>query len=119
MSRSQITQRKLMDAVTVVGGTKYSDSMKFHACTGSASVLIISTAGTLAISQQCSNDNTNWYDPVDISGTALGIVKAAQTVTTGIMVSFTPALAEWIRFKVTESTASTVVSLTLSFRTEV
>lgn len=119
MSRSQITQRKLMDAITVVGGTKYSDSIKFHACTGSASVLIISTAGTLAISQQCSLDNVTWYDPVDISGTALGIVKAAQTVTTGLMVAFTPSLAEWTRFKVTESTASTVVTLTVLFRTEV
>jgi hypothetical protein len=116
---SQIARRKLMDAVTISSETKYSDSMKFFACTGDATLLIVSTAGTLAISQQCSNDNVAWYDPVNASAAAQGIVKAAQTVTTGTLVTFTPVLSEWIRFKLIESTAPTVVSLTLSYRLEV
>ena len=119
MSRSQITRETLMDAVSVENETAYSNSRRFHQCTGSAVLFIISTAGTLAISQQCSNNEVDWYDPVDTSGGALGVVKAAQTVTTGVYVVFTPVLSEFIRFKVIESTASTSVSLTLSFRLEV
>lgn len=126
MSRSQITQRTLMDAVTISSATKYSDSMKFHGCTGTAVMFIVSSAGTLAISQQCSQDNVNWYNPFDTSTGALGIVVAAQTVTTavdggaaGVYRVFTPVLSEWIRFKVIESTASTVVTLKLLFRQEV
>ncbi|MDP2366078.1 MAG: hypothetical protein Q8M94_20195, partial [Ignavibacteria bacterium] len=119
MSTSQITKKVLMNAVTISAATKYSDSMPFRQCAGSAILLIISTAGTLAISQQCSNDNVNWYNPVDTAGGALGVVKAAQTVTPGVYVVFTPVLSEWVRFKVIESTAETVVTLTLSYRLEV
>jgi hypothetical protein len=119
MSVSQIEVIKVMDAKTCVNGTFYSDSWSFRKCTGSAAVIVISTAGTLAISQQCSIDNVNWYDPIDISATAKGIVKAAQTVTTGVYVVYDPVLTEWARFKVVESTASTSVTLILIERVEV
>jgi hypothetical protein len=119
MSRSQITQRKLMDAVTVDGATTYSSSRKFHNCAGDATLHIISTAGTLAISQQCSMNDVDWYDPVNTSDSALGVVKAAQTVTTGVYVVFTPVISKFVRFKVVESSASTDVTLTLSYRLEV
>jgi len=119
MSVSQIEVVKLLDKVTVVNETKYTDSWSFRKCTGSAAVLIISTAGTLAISQQCSVDNVNWYDPFDITTGALGVAVAAQTVTAGVYRVYTPVLSEWARFKIIESTASTVVTLTLITRVEV
>lgn len=119
MSRSQITRELLMDAVTIDGATDYSESRPFHNCAGDAVLFIVSTAGTLAISQQCSMNNVDWYDPVNTSDSALGVVKSAQTVTTGVYVIFTPVISKFIRFKVTESTAAAVVSLTLSYRLEV
>ena len=119
MSTSQIAQEILMNAVAMDGETSYSDSVNFRLCTGSAALIIISTAGTLAISQQCSMDNNAWYDPIDTAAAALGVVKAAQTVTAGVYVVFTPVLSEWIRFKVIESTAATTVTLKLLFREEV
>jgi hypothetical protein len=120
MSRSQLDIVKLIDGVTIDGETKYSNTWSFQRCTGSASVFIVSTAGTLAINQQCSYDGgVTWYDPYDISTTALGIVVAAQGVTTGVYRVFTPVLAPLIRFSVRESSASTVVSLTLIARVEV
>lgn len=119
MSTSQVIKKVIMNAVAIDGATAYTDSVKFSHCTGSAVLHIISTAGTLAISQQCSMDNVNWYDPVDTAGAALGVVKAAQGVTTGSYTAFTPVLTQYIRFKVVESTAATTVTLTLSFRLEV
>ena len=123
MSVSQIEIIKLMDAVECQKGTanatKYSDSWNFRKCTGSASVLVVSTAGTLAITQQCSADNVTWYNPVDISNGALGVVKAAQATTTGSYIVYTPVLTEWARFKVVESTAKTYVTLILIERVEV
>ena len=109
-----------MDTETVAASaTVYSASRKFHDCAGDAILYIVSTAGTLAISQQCSLNDVDWYDPVNTSDSALGVVKAAQTVTTGVYVVFTPVISKYIRFKVIESTAETVVTLTLSYRLEV
>jgi len=123
MAVSQIEIIKLMDAVECQNGTanatKYSDSWSFRKCTGTAAVFVISTAGTLAITQQCSTDNVTWYDPVDISNGALGVVKAVQTATTGLYVVYTPVLTEWARFKVVETTAKTNVTLILMARVEV
>ena len=123
MSVSQIEVIKLMDAVECQNGTanstKYSDVWSFRKCTGNACVFIISTAGTLAITQQVSSDGVNWYSPYDISTTAQGVVVAAQTVTAGVYRVYTPVLCEWIRFKVVETTAKTNVTLVLIARVEV
>lgn len=121
MSRSQISYEKLMDATAVLkAGTSYSNSRDFSDCTGSATLYISSTAGSITVSQQCSMNNSDWYDPIDTSAAALGVVRAAQTVTTGIYVAYTPVLAKYIRFKVVEgNVAATTVTLTLSYRLEV
>jgi hypothetical protein len=121
MSRSQISQDILMSAEAIAqADTHYSLSRKFHSCTGSAAVFIISTAGSVTITQQCSMDNVTWYDPVDTSGTALGGVRAALTVTAGVYVPFSPVLCEFIRFKVVEqNSAATAVTLKLLTRVEV
>jgi uncharacterized membrane protein (DUF441 family) len=113
-----------MDGVTISSQTKYSDELSFRLCTGSAALHIVSTAGTLAISQQCCivdkiTGVKTWFDPVDVSGAELGVVRAVQTVTAGTFVIFDPVITEWIRFKVVESTASTVVTLKLISREEV
>ena len=119
MSRSRITQKKIMNGVSLSSETKYSDAVSFRLCTGSAALLVESTAGSLEISQQCSLDGENWYDPVDIADLSIGLIKIVQGVTTGSYIIFNPVIAEWTRFKVVESSAATVVSLTLVIREEV
>ncbi len=118
--RSRIIQETLMDSIAVgLSSTVYSKSVKFRLCTGSAAMIIISTAGSITVTQQCSADNITWYDPIDSTGGAIGIVKISQTLTTGIYVAFNPAMAEYIRFKIIEGgTAATVVTLKMLQREE-
>jgi hypothetical protein len=118
--RSQISKVKLMDEVEVDNTTLYTDSIRFSPCTGTAAVLIVSSAGQITVTQQCSNNNADWYSPKDTAGDPLCVVATTLTVTTGIYISYTPALAKFVRFSVLEDgTAATNVSLTLLFKSEV
>lgn len=121
MSTSQVILKTLMSATAVArNATGYSDSCEFDGCTGSATLFIKTTAGNITVSQQCSTDNKSWSDPVDTSDNPLAVVRTGLTVTTGVYVAFTPALANYIRFKVVEANvAATAVTLKLSYRMEV
>jgi hypothetical protein len=120
MGRSIVSKEVLRNAVTVAkNATVYSNSRAFDDCDGTAIVKLISTAGSITVTQQCSLDNVNWYDPETASGAA-GAVEATVTVTTGKYISFTPVLAPFIRFKIVEgNVAATVVTLELIYRVEV
>lgn len=101
-------------------GTAYSVSKRFKYASGHATVLLITTAGSITVTQQCSLDDTNWYDPVDSDGNALGQVTAGQTVTTGVYINYDPVLAPYMRFKVVEANvAATVVTLKPVYQEEV
>lgn len=92
----------------------YSDSIDFSSCEGDIALLIASTAGSVTITQQCSVDNSNFYDPVDKDGTALGAVVSALTVTTGKYVAVSPVIAPYIRYKIVEGdVGATALTLTL------
>ncbi len=119
MSRSMISKEKLMNVVTIAAsGTAYSNARRFHDCDGTACLLIVSTAGSITVTQQCSNDKVTWYDP-ETNSAAVGAVEDGVTVTTGRYLSYTPVLCDWIRFKVVAtSAAETNVSLTLVYRVE-
>ncbi len=116
MSKSIINKQVLMNGITVAkAGTSYSTARRFWDCDGSVAVLIASTAGSIAISQQCSLDGDSWYDPI-ASGAAVGIVGTGITVTTGLYITYTPVLTDYIRFKVVEANiAETIVTLTLVY----
>lgn len=124
MSTSQVTYTTLMDANSITKNTtEYSDSYDFHACAGDAALKIIITssgAPTFTIIQQCSNNNVDWYAPVNNAG-ALGGIWTAHLKTAGAYVSFTPVMAHFIRFKVTETgnVVDGTVTLTLISRLEV
>ena len=120
MSRSLVSKEVLMSAVTVAkNGTSYSNSRPFHDCDGTATLKIISTAGSITVTQQCSLDDSSWYNPTNEAG-AVGAVEDSITVTTGRYLSFTPVLCPFIRFKVVEANvAATNVTLELSYRVEV
>mgnify|MGYP003594002413 CR=1 FL=1 len=99
-------------------GTIYSNSRKFHDCDGTATIKIVSTAGSITVTQQCSIDNSTWYDPETASGAA-GAVEDTITVTTGRYLSFTPVMCPYIRFKIVEANvAATAVTLELAYRVE-
>jgi len=120
MSRSIVSKEVLMNAVAVaINDTHYSNSRKFHDCDGTATLKIISTAGSITVTQQCSLDDVTWYDPTNEVG-AIGAVENAITVTPGRYLSFTPVLCDYIRFKVVQGAgATTSVTLELSYRVEV
>jgi hypothetical protein len=117
---SKIFQELVSKAQAVAqNATGYSSSVDFRGCVGNAAMVIISTAGSITVTQQCSWDNITFYDPTDASGTAVGSVKAAQTVTTGIYIAFTPVLAPYARFKIVEgNSAATAVTLRFMWRAE-
>ena len=85
--------------------TVYSESMKFYKCTGFASVLVIVTedaaGASMTITQQCSPNGNDWYDPVDSGNTALGPVVSAMTVGSRY-VQYSPVLSSYLRFKIVE-----------------
>jgi hypothetical protein len=123
MSRSIISKEKLMNAVECETGgdiaTIYSNSRRFHDCTGVACVLITtSTAQDIAVTQQCSTDNKTWYDP-ETAAAAAGVVDASITADSTVYMSYTPVLCDYIRFKVVNSGTSNLVSITLVYRVEV
>lgn len=120
MGRSLLGIIPLRDADTLARqGTEYTGSIKFDSCAGDVTVLIISTAGQIDVTQQCSLDNENWYDPVDTSEVATGIVASNLTVTAGKYISYTVILSPYIRFKIVEDdVAETIVTLKLIYRHE-
>ena len=110
------TQVKTMASAKAVAqaATVYSSSLASDNLAGHVGLELISTAGSVTITQQVSLDNTTFYDPVDSDGNALGQVITAQTVTTGRYIVPDVVLAPYIRYKITETNvASTVVTIKL------
>lgn len=113
-----IGRTPLMSDVSVdQAGTSYSQVMDFTRCTGEVAVLLSSTAGKITVTQQCSTDKMNWYDPTNSSGASVGLVCLNQLVTAGRYIGYTPVLSSYMRFKVVEgNTAATTVNLVLIFQ---
>jgi hypothetical protein len=119
MSRSMVSKEVLMSVLVARNATAYSNSRPFHDCDGTATLKIISTAGSITVTQQCSLDDVTWYDPTNEAG-AVGAVENTITVPPGRYLSFTPVMCPFIRFKVVEANvAATTVTLELSYRVEV
>jgi len=120
MTSGQLKSPILMNEAIDKAATRYSKACSFRECAGSVAVIITTTAGTITVSQQCSQDGVTWYDPTDTAAGALGVVRTALEVTTGIYTPFTPVMCEYIRFKVVEANvATTTVTIRLIFRQEI
>lgn len=97
--------------IVLNGATGYTDSCNIRFAQGFMAALVVLGAGSsVTITQQCSLDNINWYDPVDISGTQLGIVYTGLIASSYIY--FSPILAVWMRFKIVAG-ADSVVTMTV------
>lgn len=108
----------LSDAQTCNNDTTYTvRSLKFRSSTGYACVKItLGTTSHVVVTQQCSTDDTNWYNPINASGTPIGIVGTFTTAGT-YYVQFDPVMTPYIRFKMVENnTASTTFSLSLIYQ---
>lgn len=93
------------------GATEYTDSCNIRFAQGHmAALVVLGAASNVTITQQCSLDNTNWYDPVDISGNALGVVYT--TLLASAYIYFSPILAVYMRFKIVAA-ADSVVTMTV------
>lgn len=108
-----IQVQKFADAVAVTkAGTSYSSVFSSTFFSGNIGLLIAVTAGSVTITQQCSTDGVNFYDPVDADGNALGAVVSAQTVTTGKYIQYAPVITKHMRFKIVEgNVAASAVSI--------
>lgn len=99
--------------------TAYSSSVPFSRATGELALKIVSSAGSVTITQQCSmDDGISWQDPEDVSGNALGAVVTTMTVGTKYVVP-SAVVAPLIRYKIVENnTAASTVVLELCFQEE-
>lgn len=75
----------------------FSNSVEVNRWSGFAAIEVSANTATATITQQCSSDNVNWYDPVDKSGSALGAI-ATSLATTGY-IEFDPVLSKYVRLK--------------------
>ena len=99
--------------------TVYTTSSIFRITTGYAAVFITSSAGSITVSQQCSMNTIDWYDPIDSSTNILGLVCTALTVTTGTYIQFDPVISPYIRFKIIEgNVGATTVTIKLLLQEE-
>ncbi|MFA6100394.1 MAG: hypothetical protein WC750_06035 [Patescibacteria group bacterium] len=95
--------------------TTYTIGVPFSFCEGFAAAIVTVSAGSVTISQQCSKDNISWFDAVDGTDTALGVVCTAMSAGTKY-IQFDPVLSNFIRFKIVElNVASTTVGMQFLF----
>lgn len=91
-------------------GTYYSRAVYAKKSLGFSALLVKTSAGSLVITFEVSDDGATWYTPKDTNGMALNSIATALTVDTWIV--FSPQLAEFIRFKFVITSADSVVSAT-------
>lgn len=118
MGVKKLYNQVIHNAEVARNATAYTSSVPFSRATGEIAVEIISSAGSITVTQQCSQDNSTWYDPQDGSGSALGAVVAAMTVGSNYVCP-SAVLAPYLRYKIVEgNTAATTVKLRVIFQEE-
>lgn len=102
-------QLNIIGGVTYTGttiaqnATVFTPGVRSNYWNGYITALITLSAGSVTISQQCSPDNSNWFDPVDSNNSSLSSIVTAMSVNTaGRYVQFAPTLAQYSRLKIVE-----------------
>ena len=107
------SQKFTLETVAVGSGeTKYTQDINFRAATGEILLKIVSSAGSITITQEVSLDGSNFGPAQDSSGNPLGAVIATMTNGTKY-VEFNPIYAPFIRFKIVEG-GSGATNVTIS-----
>ena len=107
-------RRVLSETVAVTKqGTVYSSPFRANECAGTIALLIVSSAGSLTVTQQCGlTEDGTFYDPVNAANSALGAVCAAGFTVGSRFINLTPVVAPWLRLKMIEANvAATDVDL--------
>ena len=95
-------------SMTTATGTYYSDTIEQGFTSGFGSLLVLTSAGSLAITFEVSDDGSNWYTPYDTDTNDLGSINAA--VTGDAWIVFSTQVAKYIRFKFVLTGANSTVS---------
>jgi len=88
------TAKALSAGVTAYTNSFLADRMRGFVA---AEIKVSGASPSVTITQQCSVDNTTWYDPTDATGAALGTVCTALTASGYRQVS--PVICKYIRYK--------------------
>ena len=64
--------------------------------------------GAFTITEQCSLDGVNFFNPTNATSVAQGIVLQGNLIATAAYLTYTPVSAPYIRFKVVSTPAATV-----------
>lgn len=93
------------------GAAEYSKGVRVHISTGYAALLVLLTGGVddVDITFEVSLDDINYYTPKDVDDNDLGIVYT--TLTASRWITFSPQVAEYIRFKFDPDANSTVTAV--------
>ena len=95
-------------AMSSTTATYTSSGVNISNCSGFTSLIVYTSSGSIAVDYQVSLDNTNWFTPYDVDGSALNTVYAA--ITDNIWIEFDPTLTKYIRFVFTLTVADSTVS---------
>lgn len=100
-------------AMSSTTSTYTSSAIKLDRGDGFTSLLVLTSAGSLAITYEVSIDGTNFYTPKDVDGNALNVIASAMTANT--WVEFDPTITLYIRFKFVVTVADSTVSAYLIY----
>lgn len=94
----------------LAGNTDYSNSIDTRIWGGFTSLeLVLSGASpNVTVSQQCSNDNSTWYDPKDYTNGVMGLIASGATASR--FIQFDPVIAPYIRLKYVVTADSTITA---------
>ena len=95
-------------AMTTSTGTYTSDALRPHFSSGNAALVIKTTAGSLAITYQVSDNGSDWYTPYDASGSTVD--SLATNLTASTWIAFEPVPCEWMRIVMVLTGANSTVS---------
>ena len=101
-------------AALSTSSTGYSDVFDGRTSFGAKmAVLLKSSGGSVAVSQQCSMDGVTFYDPKTTGNAATGTLCTGITgATAGTYFEFTPVQAPYFRWKIIEGgTGVTTVTI--------
>lgn len=95
-------------AMTTATGTYYSDAIRPHYSTGEVGLLVKTSAGSLAVTYEVSDDGLTFYEPYGTTGDKVNTIAGALTEDT--WVSFNPVVCEYMRIKFVLTAANSTVS---------
>ena len=100
----------IMSALNIASGSSQTTGAYFTGCDGFAAlhVGLSNTSNNVTIQQQCSVDNSTWFNPIDQNGNAIGAVQTALAGRTGAYIQYPPVLTPYVRYNVTANTNSTI-----------